>query len=121
MLGASGHAQMSDRFFDQPILNSPYAYPGRHWELDPTGQPTQQIIERRRTAEFITPIPKPRKQRAGQARLVMDEGKGISTAEQEYDLTGNISALRAEVDRWRSFPNPADWKVTPETARLLQH
>jgi type III restriction enzyme len=25
------------------------------------------------------------------------------------------------VDQWRSRPNPADWQVTPETARLLQH
>ena len=25
------------------------------------------------------------------------------------------------MDQWRSLPNPADWRVTPETARLLQH
>ena len=25
---------MTDRFFDGPILNSPYEYPGKHWELD---------------------------------------------------------------------------------------
>jgi len=25
---------MADPFFDQPILNSPYAYPSRHWEMD---------------------------------------------------------------------------------------
>ncbi|MGB5096608.1 MAG: DEAD/DEAH box helicase family protein [Porticoccaceae bacterium] len=29
--------------------------------------------------------------------------------------------MRAEVDKWRAIPNPADWRVTPETARLLQH
>jgi adenine-specific DNA-methyltransferase len=29
---------MSNPFFDQPILNSPYAYPSRHWELDESGQ-----------------------------------------------------------------------------------
>ena len=46
---------MTDVFFRQPILNSPYKYPVRHWELDGTGQPTQQIIENRRRAEFITP------------------------------------------------------------------
>jgi hypothetical protein len=28
-------------FFDHPILNSPYGYPERHWELDDQGQPTQ--------------------------------------------------------------------------------
>ena len=54
---------MRDPFFEQPILNSPYAFPTRHWELDPSGQPTQQIIPTRRRAEFITPIPKPKKQK----------------------------------------------------------
>ena len=43
---------MDNRFFDQPILNSPYEYPQQHWELDDQGQPTQQIIESRRRAEF---------------------------------------------------------------------
>ena len=51
---------MENLFFDDPILNSPYDYPSRHWELDETGQPTQQVIETRLGAEFITPIPKPR-------------------------------------------------------------
>jgi type III restriction enzyme len=57
---------MDDRFFEQPIRNSPYDSPGRHWELDAQGQPTQQIIESRRKAEFITPIPKPKKQKQKQ-------------------------------------------------------
>lgn len=43
----------ADEFFSQPILNSPYDYPGRHWELDSQGQPTHNIVERRRPAEFI--------------------------------------------------------------------
>ena len=30
---------MTADFFSQPILNSPYEYPGCHWELDKTGQP----------------------------------------------------------------------------------
>ena len=25
------------------------------------------------------------------------------------------------MDRWRALPNPGDWQVTPETARLLRH
>ena len=52
---------MVNRFFDQPILNSPYEIPGKHWELDSDGQPTQRIIDKRRVADFITPIPKPKK------------------------------------------------------------
>mgnify|MGYP001766755276 FL=1 len=113
---------MSTPFFDQPILNSPYACPSRHWELDASGQPTQRIINTRRRAEFVTPIPKPQKQKGGgqQGKLTFDEGHGLSTRAQQYDHTAIINALRQEVDQWRQLP--ADlWRVKPETARLLQH
>lgn len=114
---------MSDKFFDRPILNSPYEYPSQHWELDATGQPTQRILESRRAAEFITPIPKPKKRKRvdEQTDLILDEGKGLSTAEQQYDATMVITGVRELVDAWRSNPNSNDWKVTPETARLLEH
>jgi type III restriction enzyme len=66
---------MSNPFFDHPILNSPYKYPRRHWELDEVGQPTQKIIETRRSAKFITPIPKPKKRKpTAQTGFVFDEG-----------------------------------------------
>ncbi len=114
---------MDNRFFEKPILNSPYASPARHWELDDHGQPTQRIIESRRIASFITPIPKPKKRKDGpsQRPIVFDEGKGLSTEEQQYDPRPIINELRRRVDRWREIPNPGDWQVTPETARLLQH
>ena len=115
---------MPNPFFDHPILNSPYEYPIKYWELDGSGQPTQRIIVNRRPAEFITPIPKPRKQKgkeAEQQQLIFDEGLGLSTKEQQYDPTSIINRLRQEVSKWRSIPNPAQWQVTPETARLLQH
>jgi type III restriction enzyme len=114
---------MSNPFFDHPILNSPYKCPGRHWELDAQGQPTQRIIENRRRAEFITPIPKPKKRKkaAQQDEMVFDEGKGLSTKEQQYDPTSIINEVRQSVDQWRALPNPSQWQVTPETARLLQH
>jgi type III restriction enzyme len=114
---------MTNQFFEHPILNSPYDYPSRHWELDDSGQPTQQIVDRRRAAKFITPIPRPRKRKgkAEQSQLLFDEGKGLSTEDQQYDHTAIINGVRLQVDKWRSLPNPNDWKVTPETARLLQH
>ncbi len=113
----------SNPFFDHPILNSPYEYPRKHWELDKDGQPTQRIIETRRRAEFITPIPKPKKRlkAADQDEFVFDEGKGLSTKEQQYDPTSIINEVRGIVDAWRSLPNPNQWQVTPETARLLRH
>jgi len=114
---------MDSQFFEKPILNSPYDYPVRHWELDESGQPTQRVQLSRRTAEFFTPIPKPRKRKgkSEQGDLVFDEGKGLSTEAQRYDHTTVINTVRQQVDRWRQLPNPADWHVTPETARLLQH
>lgn len=72
---------MTNRFFERPIVNSPYEYPQQHWELDPSGQPTGNLIDRRRRAEFITPIPKPKKRRGKekQESLALDEGLGLST------------------------------------------
>ena len=114
---------MSNTFFDHPILNSPYARPERHWELDEQGQPTQRIVETRRSAAFITPIPKPKKRKKASAQevLVFDEGKGLSTKVQQYDPTSIINAVRGHVATWRALPNPSQWQVTQETARLLQH
>ncbi len=113
---------MSNPFFDQPILNSPYACPQQHWELDNDGQPTQKKIADRRKAKFITPIPKPKKRKgsAAQQDMILDEGKGLSTEDQNYDLTSRINDVRSQVDTWRSLP-PSQWQVTPETQRLLLH
>lgn len=55
-------------FFEQPVLNSPYRYPERHWELDETGQPTRRILAGRRGAKFVTPVPVPRKDASEQER-----------------------------------------------------
>ena len=113
---------MSNPFFERPIVNSPYEYPHQHWELDPSGQPTGNLVDRRRRAEFITPIPKPKKRKGKekQEELVLDEGLGLTTKKQAYDLTSIINEVRSQVDVWRTLA-PNQWQVTPETARLLQH
>jgi type III restriction enzyme len=114
---------MSNLFFERPILNSPYEYPNRHWELDGQGQPTHQIVESRRKVSLITPIPTPKKKKGGasQQQMVFDEGLGLSSDGQQYDPTSIINEVRSIVDGWRMLPSPSDWMVTPETARLLQH
>jgi type III restriction enzyme len=110
---------MSDSFFTAPIINSPYELPAYHWELDGERQPTGRKIPGRRPPDFVTPVPKPRKQGGkGQKELQLDE---ISTEEQRYDPRPIINELRLQVDRWRAIKDPAHWHVTPETARLLQH
>src|SRR5688572_21485083 len=114
---------MSDPFFERPILNSPYHGPARHWELDVHGQPTQKIVESRRPAEFISPIPKPKKRKgaAEQRSLGLEDNESLSTAGQRYAHAAVINSLRHQVGQWRVLANPNDWRVTPETARLLQH
>src|SRR3989442_15263656 len=114
---------MTNPFFERHILNSPYECPQRHWELDHQGQPTQEIIETRRRAEFITPIPKPRKRKGGntQQQIIFDEGKGLSTETQAYDPTSIINEVRQRLASWRTLPSPFDWQVTPETALFPQH
>jgi len=117
-------SETSNPFFDHPILNSPYTEPGRYWELDTQGQPTQKIVESRRKADFITPIPKPKKRKQAsqqQGSFIFDEGKGLSTQSQQYDPTSIINEIRGQVGRWRSIVDSGLWGVTPETARLLHH
>lgn len=111
---------MSAAFFEKPILNSPYACPALHWELDETGQPTQHVQASRRRAEFITPIPQPKKHKGKAEQAELDLADAVSDDEQKYH-SAIINGVRAEVDKWRSLPSPNDWGVTPETARLLQH
>ena len=112
---------MEQRFFEQPILNSPYEYPARHWELDENRQPTNRIVDRRRSVTFITPIPAARKQRARQAELGLDDADRTADEDgQQYELMRMIESVRHSVGEWRRLPR-AQWRVTPETARLLDH
>ena len=106
-------------FFEQPVLNSPYEAPARHWEFDDDRQPTGNINERRRPATFMSPVPRPR--RGGvQPQMVFDEGQGLSSEAQQYELSARIEELRKLVGAWRELPRK-NWQVTPETARLLDH
>jgi len=55
---------VTQNFFEQPILNSPYEVPTRHHALDKEGQPLDvPPIQGRRESRFLTPVPKPRKRR----------------------------------------------------------
>ena len=112
----------TEQFFDRPILNSPYECPAKHWELDENGQPTNRILGKRRNVSFITPIPAPKKGKGTQPTLVFDEeAQNVTTDDQQYELAQTINDVRHAVHRWRALPDPAHWRVTPETARLLHH
>lgn len=109
------------RFFEQPILNSPYQEPTRHWELE-DGRPTERVFERRRPADLVAFTPTTKRNRSSkQKEMVLDSGHGLSDEADEFNPTPLINELRAEVLNWRRLPNPAQWQVTPVTTQLLQH
>jgi type III restriction enzyme len=107
---------MDQHFFDSPILNSPYAVPNRHWELDEAGQPTDRILPDRRRSALVSPIPKPRKLKGKVAQAELYS----ASDEQEYNPTEIINGIRSSVASWRELPE-SQWNVTPATARLLRH
>lgn len=56
----------------------------RDWELDDSGQPAQRILERRRPAQFISQIPKPKKHKSKAAQPSLGlEDERLSTQEQK--------------------------------------
>ena len=109
---------MTPSFTEEPILNSPYEKPERHWELT-YGVPTDEVIDQRRPSEYVTPVP-PSRKRSAQGRMILGVSS-LSSEEQEYDPTPIINEIRRRVDQWRAIPDRRRWGVTPETARLLEH
>lgn len=121
---------MTASFFERPILNSPCAYSSQHCELDEAGQPTGKLVEERRRAEFITPIPKPKKRKKGakQAEIGFDETEtrfsrwstGIVPCVARspdprpthpiLDGIGGRSRRRAAVDHPRRCPHAREWR-----------
>lgn len=118
---------MSNPFFERPILNSPYDEPAQHWDFDPeSGQLiSQEPVKKRRKAEFLSPIPKPRRGRgarnASQTTMDLRTERGLDASDGRYETNDTIMAIRNLVGKWRAIPDPAKWKVTPTTQRLLQH
>ncbi|MGI1661342.1 BPTD_3080 family restriction endonuclease [Palleronia sp. KMU-117] len=108
-------------FFDDPILNSPYLLPQKHWELDEENRPTNRVTETRRSSELLTALPGASATSDRAHTRSLFENVGLSTEATEFNPSPIINELRQELDTWRRLPNPTQWKVTPTTQRLLQH
>jgi type III restriction enzyme len=67
---------MSTTNLDNPILNSPYGPPQRHFELGPDG-PTGLVFDGRRPSESFIPVPLPNKVTAQQALDLDANGERI--------------------------------------------
>lgn len=97
-----------------PILNSPFEPPTRHWLLNEDGALSKVIEDGRRRSEYVVPVP-PSRKKAVQGQLPLD-----ATDAEGRTFTPNtlVNEVRDHVARWRELP-PSQWGVTHETARLL--
>ena len=100
-----------------PILNSPYEQPDRHFELAPNG-PTGQFRDGRRPSESFVPIATTKKGKVGS-----DESEQFAL---DFEPTGErrernslINDLRRELADWRRGGHYNG--VTPISRKLLQH
>ncbi len=101
---------MPDVVIENPILNSPFAEPTRHFRFTDDGI-TDEIVEERRLAGYFIPIPQPKKR--GKQLAIDTQWTQDRFKEAEF-----INRVRARVKVWRQQRWPG---VTNTTARLLEH
>ena len=98
---------------ENPIINSPFAEPTRHFRFDEEGI-TNEIIEARRVSQYFVPIAKPRKK---------NEDKQLSLpgdwTEDRIEENKTVNEIRRLVKVWREGRYTDD--VTRQTARLLEY
>ena len=105
---------MSKVTIENPVINSPFEEPKRHFKFNARGI-TEEIADGRRESEYFMPFPKPKKQ-SGAAQA----------AQMQFELPNRdlreantfINNVRIRVAAWRSSGYPG---VTPTTRRLLEH
>jgi type III restriction enzyme len=107
-------------FFDRPILNNPYVEPDRHWEMDADDRPTQTVKPDRRRSRLATALPAGPAGSGARSTADMFEGQGHRTDTTAIDPSPLVERLRAELTKWRGT-DPANWRVSPVTQRLLRH
>jgi type III restriction enzyme len=100
---------MTDVLIENPILNSPYREPSRHFLFGEAGI-TGEIIEERRQSSYFVPVPAPKKR----AQLPLDtEWTADRIRENEF-----INRMRERVALFRRGEYVG---VTPITRRLLDY
>jgi len=102
---------VANSLIDNPIINSPFEEPARHFQFDDQGI-TDKIINARRISEHLVPIPKP-KSKNNQESLFDEESLKEQRKPNEF-----INRLRNEVRTWRLGGHP---RITNTTRRLLEY
>jgi type III restriction enzyme len=98
---------------ENPVINSPYDEPKRHFRFTDEGI-TDEIIEARRVSSYFVPIAKPKKKKGDEAQLLLStEWTNDRIAENRF-----INQVRGRVRLWREGHYPG---ITRTTANLLEY
>lgn len=106
---------MSNEALSNPVINSPYEEPTRHFVIGPNG-PTGELGQGRRPSEFFIPVPKPKKGRASKAQDALFDG--LEVTGEKITRNDAIDQLRQEVGIWRQRQYQ---RVSPISRKLLNH
>ena len=95
-----------------PILNSPFLEPSRHFRFDDDGI-TNEIVSGRRVSSYFVPIPAAKK-KAGKAQLSFD----TEWTKDRIEENKHVNRIRGRVNIWRQGGYAG---VTATTKRLLSY
>jgi type III restriction enzyme len=101
---------MKQVVIENPILNSPYAEPTRHFKFTDEGI-TDQIVNGRRTSSYFVPIAKSKKK--GKQLQIETEW-----TQDRIEETKLVNEIRPRIAQWRKGGYVG---VTPTTARLIAY
>ncbi len=96
---------------ENPILNSPFGEPERHFKFSEEGI-TNEILDSRRISAYFVPVPRSKKK--GKAQLEFE----TEWTEDRLEENKFINEIRARVDIWRKRGRPG---ITKTTASLLDY
>lgn len=101
---------MADVIIENPVINSAFAEPSKHFRFSEDGI-TNEIVEQRRSSSYFIPIPRARKQ-SGQKTFETE------WTEDRLQENATINRIRERVKIWRNGKYAG---VTATTRRLLEH
>lgn len=104
---------MSQIVIEQPVINSPFREPSRHFKFGDHGI-TNEIAAGRRVSSYFVPIPKPKKKRKGSQQLALDN----EWVQDRVEENRFINRIRERVKLWREGGHK---QTTKTTAKLLEH
>ena len=100
---------------ENPVLNSPFEIPKKHWRFTDEGI-TDEVADGRRPSSYFIPIAPPKKRGHG-VQTSLDTG----WTQDRVKENERINQIRAEVHKWRISRGSDRWDVTPTTRRLIDY